>query len=200
MNAGTTAERAYHELKDVILSGTIRPGTRLEPARLADELTSSVTPVRDALHRLAGERLVEMRTSDGFHLPLLTEALLGDLYRWNDELIRIALRHRRRSKLIAGDGQRPSNAAGVFAAIGQATRNIPIEAHVASSNAMLALARHAESSVLGGIEEEISEIWTAFTNSKNTLKTLIQGYHNKRLLHIPEIINAVNQRKANPKQ
>lgn len=193
MNAGTTAKRVYRELKDVLLSGAIRPGTRLEPARLADELTSSVTPVRDALHRLAGEGLVEMRASDGFHLPLLTEALLSDLYRWNDELMRIALKHRRRSKLVVSDGQQPCNAAGVFLAIGQATRSIAIAAHIASSNAMLALARHAESRVLDNMEEEVSAIWEAFANSTNATKTLIQAYHSKRLLHISEIINAANQ-------
>ena len=193
MNAGTTAERIYEQLKDLLLSGPIRPGTRLEPARLAGNLSSSVTPVRDALHRLAGEGLVDMRTSDGFHLPLLTEGLLGDLYRWNDELMRIALRRRKRSRSRSGDEVTSSGAAEVFAAIGAATRSEMIKRQIASANAMLAIARRSESSVLSGAEDEIAQIWDAFTVSSSKTRTLVQAYHQKRILQIREIIKSINQ-------
>ncbi|QCI78807.1 GntR family transcriptional regulator [Hankyongella ginsenosidimutans] len=53
---------------------------KLEPAGLAAELNSSVTPVRDALHRLAGERLVESWTSEGFHLPHVKVRLARPLH------------------------------------------------------------------------------------------------------------------------
>lgn len=45
MNAGTTAARVYDALKALLLSGTVIPGGHLEPARLAENLASSVTPV-----------------------------------------------------------------------------------------------------------------------------------------------------------
>lgn len=54
-----TFGRVYAAIKQQLLEGAFRPGERIEPAILSDELGASVTPVRDALHRLAGERLVE---------------------------------------------------------------------------------------------------------------------------------------------
>uniref|UniRef100_UPI000A6AA556 GntR family transcriptional regulator n=1 Tax=Sphingomonas asaccharolytica TaxID=40681 RepID=UPI000A6AA556 len=92
MNPGATSERVFDALKHDILSGELPPGTKLEPAALADRLNSSVTPVRDALHRLAGALLVEMRASEGFYLPFVTEPGLRDLYAWNAELVRTLVR------------------------------------------------------------------------------------------------------------
>ena len=92
MNPGVTAERVYEGLKRLLLSGDHVPGERIELARFAEELASSVTPVRDALHRLAGERLIEMRTGDGFHLPMVTESALRALYAWTGDLARLAVR------------------------------------------------------------------------------------------------------------
>lgn len=93
MNSGLTAERVYDAIRAQILDRAYLPGTRLDPAQLAKELAASMTPVRDALHRLMGEGLVEARTGSGFHLPLLNEPSLIDLYRWSHELSLLALRH-----------------------------------------------------------------------------------------------------------
>ncbi|MGK4455738.1 GntR family transcriptional regulator, partial [Klebsiella pneumoniae] len=59
MNSGPTAERVHEALKRRIMGREFRPGDRLDPAVLAAPLSSSVTPVRDALHLLTGEGLVE---------------------------------------------------------------------------------------------------------------------------------------------
>ena len=59
MSAGTTMERVYLELKARIVAAELPPGTRLGPAELAKILDASPTPVRDALYRLSGERVVE---------------------------------------------------------------------------------------------------------------------------------------------
>src|SRR3546814_5703166 len=79
MNSGHTAERVYDAIKQRIMAHEFRPGDRLDPAVLAELLASSVTPVRHALHMLAGEGLVEARTSGGFHLPSIDEPGLEDL-------------------------------------------------------------------------------------------------------------------------
>ena len=73
MNSGATAERVHEVLKTRIMGREFRPGDRLDPAVLAAPLGASVTPVRDALHLLTGEGLVETRTSGGFHVPALDE-------------------------------------------------------------------------------------------------------------------------------
>lgn len=92
MSPGATMQRVYIELKARVLAGTFPPGSRLEPAQLATSLGASATPVRDALHRLAGERLIESWHQEGFRQPILTEADLCDLYSWAAMLLALALK------------------------------------------------------------------------------------------------------------
>src|ERR1700746_388476 len=90
-----TFERVYAAIKARLRSGVYRPGERLEPAALADELNASVTPIRDALHRLTGERLVEAPRHEGFRVPMLTETTLRHLYAWHQDLLLLAILNRR---------------------------------------------------------------------------------------------------------
>src|SRR3546814_20892343 len=78
-------ERVYDAIKQRIMAHEFRPGDRLDPAVLAELLASSVTPGRDALHMLAGEGLVEARTSGGFHLPSIDEPGPEDVSAWAGE-------------------------------------------------------------------------------------------------------------------
>ncbi|MGH1557293.1 GntR family transcriptional regulator [Caulobacter segnis] len=55
--------------KTQLLDGVYQPGERLDAAVLAERYFWSITPVRAALHRLAGERLVEARSNEGFTAP-----------------------------------------------------------------------------------------------------------------------------------
>jgi DNA-binding GntR family transcriptional regulator len=48
-------ERVYHELRELIVSGQLAPGTRLVETIAAQRLGVSRTPVRSALHRLQQE-------------------------------------------------------------------------------------------------------------------------------------------------
>ncbi|WP_204279852.1 GntR family transcriptional regulator, partial [Serratia marcescens] len=54
---GATFERVYHELKRMLAEDELPPGSPIEPARIGEQIASSITPIRDALHRLTGERL-----------------------------------------------------------------------------------------------------------------------------------------------
>src|SRR5690606_23739802 len=58
-------------------------------------LNASITPVRDALHRLAGEGLVDTPRGEGFRTPPVTEVGLRHLYRWNADLLALATRRPR---------------------------------------------------------------------------------------------------------
>jgi len=87
MSPGPTFERVYLELKRQLREGTRPPGTPLEPAAIGEELGTSFTPVRDALHRLVGEGLVENPQHNGFSVPRPTEQALRDLYTWNGEAL-----------------------------------------------------------------------------------------------------------------
>ncbi len=54
------ADRAYHAIRDMIVSLDLRPGGVIDERRLIEELGIGRTPIREALRRLAQERLVEV--------------------------------------------------------------------------------------------------------------------------------------------
>lgn len=87
-----TMARVYEALKARVMAGVYTPGERIDPTRLSAELNASATPIRDALWRLTGERLVESWTQEGFRQPQLTEAQLRDLLSWRESVLLISLR------------------------------------------------------------------------------------------------------------
>lgn len=54
----TIRHKVYHHIREEILSGTIAPSERLIEAKIAEEIGTSRTPVREALHNLELEKLV----------------------------------------------------------------------------------------------------------------------------------------------
>src|SRR5579872_5196064 len=94
-----TFERVYAAIRQRLRDGVYKPGERLEPAALADELSASITPVRDALHRLTGERLVEAPRHEGFRVPMMTETMLRQLYSWHRDLLLLAVVNHRTAEL-----------------------------------------------------------------------------------------------------
>ena len=54
----TLGEKAYVKIRDLILSGRIRPGERLQYGRLVTELGVSQTPIKEAFTRLENEGYV----------------------------------------------------------------------------------------------------------------------------------------------
>ncbi len=54
------AEQAYHAIRDMIVSLELRPGAVIDERRLMERLGIGRTPTREALRRLAQERLVEV--------------------------------------------------------------------------------------------------------------------------------------------
>jgi DNA-binding GntR family transcriptional regulator len=55
------SDRAYHELRRLIVDGELAPGERLTERALAERLEISPTPIREALQRLEQEWLIERR-------------------------------------------------------------------------------------------------------------------------------------------
>ena len=54
------ADKAYHEIRDLIVSLELAPGAVIDERELIERLEIGRTPVREALRRLAHERLVEV--------------------------------------------------------------------------------------------------------------------------------------------
>lgn len=53
---------AYSELRQMILSGALTPGSRISQYELADNMRMSITPLREAIRRLSSEGLIIMDT------------------------------------------------------------------------------------------------------------------------------------------
>lgn len=86
------AERAYYELRDRIVSLRIRPGSLVREEEVMKDLEMSRTPIREALLRLAQERLVVVIPRRG---TFVTEVHVGDvgrIYEFRRELEAIAAR------------------------------------------------------------------------------------------------------------
>ena len=176
-----------------------RPGARLDPAVLAETLSSSVTPVRDALHLLTGEGLVTTRTGDGFHLPAIDEPGLIDLYSWTGEVLGIALRAWPKGEI--GDaphdryGEREDVAArtaALFGRIAGRSANVEHGQAIASLNARLHAVRTVEPHVLDGSSEELDMIEAGLDlRDARALRGLLATYHRRRRRHAAEIVRAV---------
>ena len=77
---GSAGDMAYEALRGLLLIFELRPGERLNEVHLAERLGLSRTPVREALNRLAAERLVLARGGHGFYVCDLDLKEAMDLY------------------------------------------------------------------------------------------------------------------------
>lgn len=84
-------DRVAHELRVLIVSGALAPGTHLVEGPLADQFDVSRGPVRDALRRLEAEGLVESRRRGVFVKGLSAEDV-DELYSLRETLEAMALR------------------------------------------------------------------------------------------------------------
>nr|WP_239029305.1 GntR family transcriptional regulator [Pseudonocardia acidicola] len=76
----TLADAAYRRLSEAMLSGGLEPGVRLVMDALAAQLEISRTPVRDALHRLEREGLIEPAGRRGYVVRRLGPDEIRQLY------------------------------------------------------------------------------------------------------------------------
>ena len=66
IKADSVVDLAYERIRAMVEDGELEPGARLGQGELADAFGISRTTVREALHRLAGELVVEFQTNRGF--------------------------------------------------------------------------------------------------------------------------------------
>lgn len=192
MNAAPVFDRVYGGMKQLLRQGGTAPGTRLDPARYAVALNASVTPVRDALHRLAGEHMV-VATSDGFQVPILSEPDLRDLYDWNHQLLLLALRTMRRSGAgfladPAGDAHPADMAERLFEAVAAAAPNPELRRAMVALSDRLHAARRAESFALPCPGEEVAALLGADVRA---LRIGLGRYHRRRIAAASAILRAL---------
>jgi DNA-binding GntR family transcriptional regulator len=201
MSRPTTFDRVYAALKIRLREGFFRPGERLEPAALSEEVNASVTPVRDALHRLTGERLVEAPHHEGFRTPLLTETMLRHLYGWHRDLVILAVAkhadHQLKEALAdkVGLGDAPTIQNQIFLALARSTGNPEHAAALESLIERLAPVRRLEEVLLDAVEQESADILAALADKdRRRLRRTLIRYYRRRERIVPELLERVYAR------
>lgn len=190
-------ERAYGALKQMLRDGVFAPGARLEANRIADQLGISMTPVRDVLYRLVGERLVTSTSGEGFHVPRFSESELRDLYEWHSVLISMALRTARRVAASA-ELDPPNNPADetaqVFEHIAAHAPNREVRVAIGEAGDRLHPYRMVEAAVL---EPVIGELEALTIRGSGQLQA-VRRYHLRRMRAVPQLLQHRGELRPTP--
>ncbi|BAI99049.1 MULTISPECIES: GntR family transcriptional regulator [Sphingobium] len=192
------AERTYRLLRERIIIGAIKPGWPLNLQRLAEEFNVSVSPLRDAMHRLVGERIIEALPVGGFQLPIPSKESLHDLYSWHDKLIRQAVTRRLTAEergilpALSPDLDPEILARAVttlFAVLGGASGNAEHIEAIANASARLFRVRLAEIDLIKGVLSELESLVTvSATGDAVSIRHAVWGYHRRRLRRSAKLV------------
>jgi DNA-binding GntR family transcriptional regulator len=73
-------EKVFDFIKQRIINLTYPPGSKLTVRRLTKELGVSQTPIKDALFRLAGERMVEITSRQGCYVRGISRQDISEIF------------------------------------------------------------------------------------------------------------------------
>jgi hypothetical protein len=184
MSPAHVFEPTYEAIKRRLLNGEWASGTRIEAGRLAEFLGVSLTPVRDSLYRLNGERLVDFTPGEGFHVHRLTEAEFRDLLELHLilQLAAIATAPGGATIEVPADQPYPDRVSGLFLAIAGRSSNAEIVASIAAIGDRLHLTRQIDAAILPGVVEEFEAIETVVADAEPPaqIRNLLLRYHERR--------------------
>ena len=184
MSPAHVFEPTYEAIKRRLMTGEWATGIRIEAARLAEDLGVSVTPVRDSLYRLNGERMVDFIPGEGFHVHRLSETEFRDLLELHLILLLAALATAPKGPAasVASDQPYPDRIADLFLAIAERSANSEIVANIAAIGDRLQLSRNFDSMILADVEEEFRAIEAAVADAQPQaqVRNLLLGYHERR--------------------
>ncbi len=188
-----TGERVYLAIKKFLLvESDHRPGDRIDVADLSRRVGASATPVRAALHRLAGERLLVSHQGEGFSQPRITEPGLTDLYQWNAALLVNATR-----AAPAGPPAAPAldpvhepiaYLEELFARLAAQSGNLEVEWAVSGASDRLHRARRGELVLVADFVGELQAFARLFeAGDQAGVRQAIVAYHRRRLRLVPAL-------------
>lgn len=199
MSPGPTFERVYLALKEQLMAGRHPPGTHLEPRMLTDELCSSITPIRDALHRLVGERLIEAPRHKGFRVPILTERVLRQLYGWQVDLLRLAIARYRsglqgaaRHAAVRVEGEIDSSV-DLFLVLGRGSQDMELFAALANICDRLGPVRMVEDGFIPELAAE-RDAFRRHLEAHNlaALRQAVTAYQRRRNRVVPQLVASLH--------
>lgn len=179
------SERIYQELRRRLLAGGFKLRERLDVARIASEMQASATPVREALARLAAERLITAKPARGFFAVLWTEAELKALYEWRGALVRMAAEVRTEAVPRVLDAGDYGDAIRTLFETIESDANRELRHAAANADDRLHAARRVEMEIIPGAAADAHAI--AAAQSKRALIAMLRRYHTKRIAHVGAI-------------
>ena len=188
----------YNQIRGALRSGRYLPGHRIDPAILAKEFRTSVTPVRFALYRLVGEGLIADHARSGLYVPLLTEVALRDLYDWLQRLLLMACdigieptsAMAADPEVVSADDDVARLTWQLFDAIARAADHRSLHRAVEQANDRLAPVRRASRGALvDNAREELSALIRDWQERDiQSLRAGVSAYHERRKALVPHIV------------
>jgi hypothetical protein len=175
------SERIYQDIRRRLFAGAYRLRDRLDVGTLAGALGASATPVREALVRLATERLIAWRPSKGFFVSLWTEGELRALYQWRGMLAELALASARAAPAPAIEAASyPERVARLLCSLNGAM-NPELRRAADNADDRLFAARMAETDVFADWEAELAGLAQSLTEGgAKRARTALIAYHARR--------------------
>ena len=199
MSPSHVLEPTYLRLKQLLMQGHWPIGYRLEAVRLADDLGVSMTPVRDCLNRLVGERLVDLRPGEGFRVARLNERALRDLFEFNAALLIFAIHVSAPLIPPAAETSDADDHAGhvaiLFSAMAERADNGALSASVASLNDRLHPVRRLDPLLVPGCDNEIAEMAQKLRDGAKAdhLRHHVAQYHDIRQAAVPRYLEVLER-------
>ncbi|MGO2090399.1 MAG: GntR family transcriptional regulator [Microbacterium gubbeenense] len=146
------ADVVYEKLCDAIVDGTFAPGERVRDGELADQLSVSRMPVREALQRLERQGLIEMVASRFTRVTDVTPELPAQSAEFLGYQLGLSLR----AALPALDEAQRAHAAALARKISAVIGDDPTAAFVATGDLITYVGEQSENTLF---ESVVSDAW-----------------------------------------
>lgn len=194
MSPAHVLEPTYRILKRKLMEGVWPPGEKLEALRLADDLGVSMTPVRDCLNRLAGERLVNMHPGEGYRVPDLGEHALREMIELHRLLLEAAIAAHQNCPFVANPATSHAyadRAATLFEALAAQSGNQILAETICALGERMHAVRMVEPKLFDNTNQEIEQLeQCAATGTPNLLSSL-RTYSERRYRKVADLVRAL---------
>lgn len=175
-------------LRGRLADGSIAPGALIGINDTAELYRTSVTPVREALARLAGEGLLTGTRRLGFFRPRLDAEELAELYTLHEVLLAGAVRLLGPAAMEAEEGDTSGSAEPLFRLICIRARNRPLARNRGLTAQALGVMATAETALFGDRNDETAALWRAARSEAGALQRGLAAWHERRRRHAHELL------------
>lgn len=188
----------YEKVLRRLQAGRFVPGERIDPNELAEEFSTSLTPVLYALHRLVGEGMLSNHAREGgFQVPLTNELRLRNLYHWMQRLMVMACDIALASDIEPPESFQPPNQGSdivlltreLFEEVASATDDYCLHDAVRHTNNRLEPIRRITQPLLLDAAGEFAQL-RRFWHKRDLahLRAALIRYHERRMRLVPRIV------------